>query len=127
MMLTKQTTGSADQLYKDARIRWSKAVKCGIYDNEDMICRVIALLEQARQQKSDHVRSLVLLSDLLMELGVADEAMDIVEVLLSLDPGNRTNRRKLQLLQQMQSNPNDDNREAMRDFVEARWTRTNDW
>lgn len=127
MMLTRQVTSSADALYKDARIRWAKAIKCCIYDNEDMICRVMGLLEQARQQDPNHVRTLVLLSDLLMELGVAEEAMDVVDALLSLEPNNRTHIRKKQLLRQMQARPNEDSREAMRDFVEARWTRTNDW
>lgn len=126
-MLTRQATGSAEQLYKDARIRWAKAVRSGIYDNEDMIYRSIGLLEQARQQNPNHVNSLVLLSDLLMELGAVDEAIDTVDSLLSLEPNNRTHRRKQQLLRQVQSNPDDANHEAMRDFVEARWTRTNDW
>ena len=127
MMLTRQVTDTADQLYKDARIRWAKAVRCCIYDNEDMICRVMSLLEQARQENPNHVRTLVLLSDLLMELGVEEEAMDVVDTLLSLEPSNRTHMRKKQLLRQVQARPNEDNREAMRDFVEARWTRTNDW
>ena len=127
MMLARQANSSADQLYRDARIRWAKAVRSGIYDNEDMICRVIALLEQARQQNPDHVRTLALLSDLLMELGAADEAMDVVDSLLTLQPQNRTYVRKKALLRQLQSNPTDDNREAMREFVEARWTTTNDW
>ncbi|MEM6253578.1 MAG: tetratricopeptide repeat protein [Cyanobacteria bacterium P01_D01_bin.156] len=126
-MLTRQITGSTDELYRDARIRWSKAVKCGIYDNEDMICRVIVLLEKAREQNPGHVKVLVLLSDLLMELGVTEAAIDVVNSLLSLEPSNRTHLHKKQLLQQMRSSPNSDNHEAMRDFVEARWTRTNDW
>lgn len=126
-MLTRQTTGSSDQLYRDARIRWAKAVKCCIYDNEDMIGRVMGLLDQARQQNPNHVKTLVLLSDLLMELGVDEEAMDVVDSLLSLEPNNRTHLRKKQLLSQVQSQPTEENRQAMRDFIEARWTRTNDW
>ncbi len=127
MIATRQETLSADQLYLEARGLWVKAVKRCIYDSEDIICRVMDLLERARQQNPRHVRALVLLSDLLMQLGAADEAMEVVSLLLRLQPNNKTHRRKKALLQQLQSKHGRDCQDEIREFIEVRWMTTNDW
>ena len=118
---------SADQLYVQARARWAKVVDCNIYDNEDMLTSVAGLLKKARQQNSNHLQSLVLLSDLMMVLGAHHEAMEIVETLVGLQPHNQTHTSKKILLRRFQANQTDENRDAIRAFVESRWTETNDW
>lgn len=120
-------THSADYFYLQARTRWAKVVNLNIYDNEDMLYSVVRLLEKGRQQNSNHVQSLVLLSDLLMQIGDDDEAMQIVESLLTLQPHNQTHARKKVLLQELQTDRSDNSLNAIREFVEARWTQTNDW
>ncbi|MEA5462630.1 tetratricopeptide repeat protein [Leptothoe sp. PORK10 BA2] len=98
-----------------------------IYDNEDMLRSVVRLLEKARQQNANHVPSLVLLSDLLMQLNADGEAMQVVESLLRLEPNNQTHARKKALIQQLRIERNDSNRNALREYVESRWTGTSDW
>lgn len=127
MMRLDRDNSSADQLYIQARTRWVKVVECNIYDNEDMLTSVAELLKKARQQNHQHVQSLVLLSDLMMVLGANGEAMEIVEALVSLQPQNQTHITKKALLQRLQANHTDENRDAIRDFVESRWTNTRDW
>ena len=127
MIATRQDTLSADQLYLEARGLWVKAVKRCIYDSEDIICRVMALLERARQQNPRHVRTLVLLSDLLMQLGAADEAMELVNLLLRLQPNHPTHLRKKALLHQLNSKHGSDHQDEIREFIETRWMTTNDW
>lgn len=126
-MRLDRDTSSADQLYKQARTRWGKVVECRIYDNEDMLVSVAALLKKARHQNNHHVQSLVLLSDLMMVLGADGEAMEIVDTLVGLQPHNQTHVRKKILLRRVQANQTDENREAIRTFVESRWTETTDW
>lgn len=123
----KQVNRSADSLYMEARARWSKVVNLNIYDNEDMLRSVVRLLEKARRQNANHVPSLVLLSDLLMQLNADGEAMQVVESLLALEPGNQTHVRKKDLIQQLHTDRSDSNRHAVREYVEARWTGTSDW
>lgn len=127
MIATRRETLSADQLYLEARGLWVKAVKRCIYDSEDIICRVMALLERARQQNPRHVRSLVLLSDLLMQLGAADEAMELVNLLLRLQPNHPTHLRKKALLHQLNAKHGFDHQDEIREFIETRWMTTNDW
>ncbi len=126
-MLFDRSNRSADHLYLRARMRWAKVVSLSIYDSEDMLQSVAELLQKARQQNARHIQSLVLLSDVLMVLGADKKAMEVVNSLIALEPHNQTHTRKKVLLQQLQANHNDHNREAVREFVEARWTQTNDW
>ena len=125
MMLFKRDTRSADQLYLEARTLWAKVVSLSIYDSEDMLRSVAKLLQKARQQNPGHRRSLILLSDVLMALGSDGEAMEVVDALIELEPSNQTHGKKKALLQQLQQNT--DSRTTMREFVETRWTQTNDW
>ncbi|MEM7793930.1 MAG: hypothetical protein AAF579_05670 [Cyanobacteria bacterium P01_C01_bin.118] len=127
MMRLDRDNCSADQLYIQARARWVKVVDCNIYDNEDMLTSVAALLKKARQQNKHHLQSLVLLSDLMMVLGANREAMEIVEALVGLQPHNQTHARKKILLRKFQANQTDENRDAIRAFIESRWTETSDW
>ena len=127
MMLFDRSNRSADHLYLKARTLWTKVVSLSIYDSEDMLYSVADLLQKARQQNTRHVPSLVLLSDVLMVLGTEKKAMEVVNALIRLEPHNQTHAQKKVLLQQLQAQRSDDNRDAVRDFVEVRWTQTNDW
>ncbi|MBX2862155.1 MAG: tetratricopeptide repeat protein [Leptolyngbyaceae cyanobacterium MAG.088] len=127
MMLFARSPRSANHLYLEARSLWTKVVNLNIYDSEDMLASVARLLQQARQQNPRHIPSLVLLSDVLMALGADGKALEVVDSLIALQPDNQTHTKKQILLHQLQASPTDDNREAVRDFVEARWTQTNDW
>ena len=127
MMIFDRGNRSADQLYLEARAMWAKVISLSIHDSEDMLHSVISLLEKARRRNSRHIPSLVLLSDLLMALGADSRAMEVVNSLLSLQPNNQTHTRKKVLLQQFQANRNSDNRDAVREFIEMRWTQTSDW
>ena len=62
-----------------------------------------------------------------MALGADDKAMPVVDSLLTLQPHNQTHARKKALLQQLQASRTDSSLSAVREFVEARWTETNDW
>ncbi len=127
MMLFDRGNRSADHLYLEARSRWTKIVSLSIYDSEDMLRSVARLLQKARQQNSRHVPSLVLLSDVLMALGAERNAMEVIDSLIAIDPGNETHVQKKLLLNQLQGHRTDTNLNAVREFVEARWTETNDW
>lgn len=127
MMLFKRERRSADQLYVEARTLWTKVVSLSIYDSEDMLRSVARLLQKARQQNPRHIRSLVLLSDVLMALGSDGEAMEVVDTLTELEPSNQTHGKKKDLLQRLQSQQTSDGRTTVREFVETRWTQTNDW
>ena len=126
-MLFDRSNRSADHLYLKARTLWTKVVSLSIYDSEDMLYSVADLLQKARQQNARHVPSLVLLSDVLMVLGTEKKAMEVVNALIRLEPHNQTHAQKKVLLQQLEAKRSDDNRDAVRDFVEVRWTQTNDW
>ncbi|MDV3352583.1 hypothetical protein SPB21_16585 [Leptothoe sp. ISB3NOV94-8A] len=127
MMLFDRGNRSADNLYLDARKRWTRVVSLSIHDSEDMLHSVERLLQKARRQNSRHVPSLVLLSDVLMALGSTQNAMEIVDSLIAIEPGNDTHVQKKALLERLQVTANYDNREAIWEFIEARWTQTSDW
>lgn len=126
-MLFDRGHRSADHLYLEARSLWTKVVNLSIYDSEDMLTSVARLLHKARQQNARHIPSLVLLSDVLMVLGTERKAMEVIDALIALQPRNQTHAKKKALLQQLQADPTADNHSAVREFVEARWTQTNDW
>lgn len=126
-MLFDRSNRSADHLYLKARTLWTKVVSLSIYDSEDMLHSVAALLQKARRQNARHVPSLVLLSDVFMVSGAEKKAMEVVNLLITLEPQNQTHARKKVLLERLQAKRSDDNRDAVRDFVEVRWTQTNDW
>lgn len=126
-MASEQAARSADDLYREAREQFANIVDLDVYDNEDLTTPVAAILERARKQDPQHVPSLALLSDILMEIGADREAMEIVDLLLALQPDNATHVTKKTLLQQLQENRSYDTRDAVRAFVEQRWTQTTDW
>jgi hypothetical protein len=114
---------SADELYQEARDRWAKVVDLGLYDDDRAIYPVTSLLERARKQDSKHVKSLALLSDLMMELGADDEASELITRLLELEPDAKPHREKMALLKKERSK---ERRDEIRDYLETKWN-TDDW
>ena len=92
-----------------------------------MLASVARLLQKARRQNPRHIPSLVLLSDVLMALGADKKALEVVDLLIALQPRNQTHAQKKALLHRCQAKRNADNREAVREFIETRWTQTDDW
>lgn len=127
MIFFNRETRSADQFYAVARARWVKAVNLDIDDNEDMIRSVVGLLKKARQQNGHHIQSLILLSDLLMVAGADNEAMEVVDSLLLLQPDNYAHVSKKALLQELQESPSEDTRNLALEFLKTKWTQTHDW
>lgn len=89
---------AAVELYTEARKQWREAVELDLYASEDIVYGIMPLLVKALSFAPDHLPALDLLSDLLMGIGVYDEALELVEKMLNLAPDNDTYRQKLNAL-----------------------------
>ncbi|HCB15263.1 MAG TPA: hypothetical protein DEP36_17090 [Gammaproteobacteria bacterium] len=89
---------AAVELYTEARRQWQEAVELDLYASEDIVYGIMPLLVKALSLDPDHLPALDLLSDLLMEISVYDEALELVEKMLSLAPDNDIYRQKLNAL-----------------------------
>ncbi|HPF59871.1 MAG TPA: hypothetical protein P5149_13385 [Candidatus Competibacteraceae bacterium] len=89
---------AAVELYTEARRQWREAVELDLYASEDIVYGIMPLLVKALSLDPDHLPALDLLSDLLMEISVYDEALELVEKMLSLAPDNDMYRQKLNAL-----------------------------
>jgi len=89
---------AAVELYTEARRQWQEAVELDLYASEDIVYGIMPLLVKALSLDPDHLPALDLLSDLLMEISVYDEALELVEKMLSLAPDNDMYRQKLNAL-----------------------------
>jgi hypothetical protein len=115
---------SADALYQEARDRWAKVVDLGLYDDEKAIYPVTPMLERALRQDRSHVRSLALLSDLLMAIGADTEASELLARLRELEPGAKAHQEKIALLQKKRSK---ERRDEIRQYLAMKWQTTEDW
>jgi cytochrome c-type biogenesis protein CcmH/NrfG len=115
---------SADGLYQKARDRWAEAVDLSLYDSEEVISPVIEILNQALRKDRNHVKSLALLSDLLMEMGRDRDASMLVAQLRDLEPDAKAHQKKEALLKKKWSKKTFD---EIRDYVEMKWLTTEDW
>ncbi|MFO1371994.1 MAG: hypothetical protein U1F42_06235 [Candidatus Competibacteraceae bacterium] len=91
-------TTTATALYSQAHQQWREVVELGLHDSEDVVYGIIPLLARALSLDPDHLPSLDLLSDLLMEVGAYEEAAEFAEKMLSLAPANPTYRKKVTVL-----------------------------
>ena len=89
---------AAVELYTEARRQWREAVELDLYASEDIVYGIMPLLVKGLSFDPDHLPALDLLSDLLMGIGVYDEALELVEKMLSLAPDNDMYRQKLNAL-----------------------------
>lgn len=95
---------SADELYSQAHREWREIVELGLHGSEDIVYGIMPLLVQGLGLDSDHLPSLDLLSDMLMEIGAYDEAVEFAEKMRDLAPDHTDSRQKLAALASDQSN-----------------------
>jgi cytochrome c-type biogenesis protein CcmH/NrfG len=115
---------SADELYQQARGRWAEIVDIGVYDDRKAIYTVTPILAKALRQDPSHVKSLALLSDLLMEVGAYEEASAMVARLRELEPGAPRHEEKAALLQKP---PSKERRNEIQSYLAMKWQYTEDW
>jgi len=115
---------SADDLYQEARARWAKAVDIGVHDDEKVIYGVTPILEKALRENPKHVKSLALLSDLLMAVGADEEASQLLARLLELEPDAKPHQEKMALLRQKRSKERSD---EIRHYLSMKWLTTENW
>jgi tetratricopeptide (TPR) repeat protein len=89
---------TATELYARACQQWREVVELGLHDSEDLVYGIMPLLVEALNLDPDHLASLDLMSDMLMEVGAYEEATELVEKILSLTPDNADSRKKLTAL-----------------------------
>lgn len=89
---------TATELYARAYQQWREVVELGLHDSEDLVYGIMPLLVEALNQDPDHLPSLDLTSDMLMEVGAYEEATELVEKMLSLIPDDADSRKKLTVL-----------------------------
>lgn len=89
---------AAVELYTEALKQWREAVELDLHASEDIVYGIMPLLVKALGIDPDDLPTLDLLSDLLMEIGVYDEALELAEKMLSLMPENDVYRQKLNAL-----------------------------
>ncbi len=89
---------TAAELYARAYQQWREVVELGLHDSEDLVYGIMPLLVEALNLDPDHLPSLDLTSDMLMEVGAYEEAIELVEKMLSLLPDDADSRKKLTVL-----------------------------
>ncbi|MFO7640991.1 MAG: hypothetical protein R6X17_06910 [Candidatus Competibacteraceae bacterium] len=89
---------TATELYTRAYQQWREVVELGLHDSEDLVYGIMPLLVEALNLDPDHLPSLDLTSDMLMEVGAYEEAIELVEKILSLTPDDADSRKKLTAL-----------------------------
>jgi len=115
---------SAEELYQEARDRWAKAVDLGVYDDERVIYGVTPILEQALRQNPQNVKSLALLSDLLMQMGADEEASRLLTKLREVEPDAEAHQEKAALLQKKRSK---ERRDEIGHYLAMKWLTTQNW
>lgn len=89
---------AAVELYTEALRQWREAVELDLHASEDIVYGIMPLLVKALSLEPDDAPTLDLLSDLLMEIDVYDEAIELVEKMLELKPDHDDYRKKLNAL-----------------------------
>lgn len=79
-------TATSTALYEQAKQQWEEVVDLGLHGSEDIVYGIMPLLVKGLEFDPHHLPSLDLLSDLLMEIGACDEALEVAEKLCDLAP-----------------------------------------
>ncbi|MEI2783919.1 MAG: tetratricopeptide repeat protein [Candidatus Competibacter sp.] len=85
-------------LYARACQQWREAVELDLHRSEDIVYGLMPLLVQGLGHDPDHLPSLDLLSDMLMEVGAYDEAVEFAEKMLDLAPDDADYKQKMAVL-----------------------------
>lgn len=91
-------TATVAQLHMRAYQEWQEVVELDLHNSEDIVYGIMPLLSEALSQDPDHLPSLDLMSDMLLEIGAWEEAREFIEKMLSLVQDNPDYRPKLALL-----------------------------
>ena len=91
-------SATAAELWTRARLQWREAVELGLHDSEDIVYGILPLLVQGLREDPDHLPSLDLLSDMLMEIGAYEEAVEFAEKMCDLVPDDAECQRKWSVL-----------------------------
>lgn len=97
-------TATSTALYEQAKHQWEEAVDLGLHGSEDIVYGIIPLLVKGLELDPDHLPSLDLLSDLLMEIGAYDEALEFAEKLCDVVPDESDYQQKRAVLADDDSN-----------------------
>lgn len=89
---------TAAELYTQAYRQWREVVELDLQDSEDIVYGIMPLLIQGLGLDPDHLPSLDLLSDMLMEIGAYDEAVEFAEKIRDLAPDDAEFQKKLAAL-----------------------------
>lgn len=89
---------TATDLYARACQQWREAVELDLHRSEDIVYGLMPLLVQGLGEDPDHLPSLDLLSDMLMEVGAYDEAVEFAEKMLDLAPDDADYKQKMAVL-----------------------------
>lgn len=89
---------TATQLHMRAYQEWREVVELDLHNSEDIVYGIMPLLANALSQDPDHLPSLDLMSDMLLEIGACEEAFEFMEKMLSLAQDHPAYRSKLALL-----------------------------
>ena len=104
---------TAAEIYQEASQQWEEAVELDLYRSEDIVYGIMPLLVRGLDLDPDHVPSLDLLSDMLMEIGGYDEAIEYAEKLRALAPDGAGYQEKLSALTDFEN----DQRRAVRVYL----------
>lgn len=97
-------TATATALYEQAIQQWEEVVGLGLHGSEDIVYGIIPLLVKGLELDPDHLPLLDLLSDLLMEIGAYDEALEFAEKLCNVVPDEKDYQQKQAVLADDDSN-----------------------
>ncbi|MFZ1493250.1 MAG: hypothetical protein WAU60_07515 [Candidatus Competibacter denitrificans] len=89
---------TATDLYAQANQQWREAIELDLHGSEDIVYAIMPLLAQSLSLEPDYLPSLDLLSDMLMEIGAYDEALEFAERLHDLAPDETDYDHKLAAL-----------------------------
>lgn len=89
---------TAIDLYQQACQQWREAIELDLHSSEDIVDGIMPLLARSLTLDPDHLPSLDLLSDMLMEVGAYDEAVEFAEKLCDLVPQQADYQEKLAVL-----------------------------
>lgn len=89
---------TATELYAQVYRQWQEVVELGLHESEDIVSGIMPPLARALSLEPDYLPALDLLSDMLMELGAYEEAVELVEKMLGLCPDDPGYRGKLDAL-----------------------------
>lgn len=107
---------TAETYYSEAREKWQLIVDLTNYDDIDMMYVITPLLENALKADPIHVKSLHLISDLLLYHGANEEGLFYLNKIGSMDSADEDYLSKMQLF-----NKDLITNDALRQYLKKKW------